>query len=101
MNETSETRGAEYKLFVANIPFSSTPEELQEHFSRCGTVVDCKIVVDKGTGESRGFGFVTFSTEQAMQAGLDLDGSGLGGRTLAVKRAENKPRTSRRPLLVS
>jgi cold-inducible RNA-binding protein len=76
------------KLFVGNISWSSTEETLTAHFSQVGTVVEAKIIIDKRTGRSKGFGFVTMSSpEEAQKAIAELEGKDLDGRTLKVTQA--------------
>ena len=73
------------KLYVGNLPFSATEEELRELFSEYGAVADVTIITDRETGRSRGFGYVTFTnTEGANEAIQALDGKDMGGRVLKV-----------------
>ena len=77
------------KLYVGNLPFSTTDEELQDHFSSQGTVVSAKIIMDKFSGRSRGFGFVEMSTEEEASKAISmLNGMDLGGRILIVNEAQ-------------
>jgi len=86
----------ETRLFVGNLPYSITEEELEEVFVPHGTVVSTVIVRDRETGRSRGFGFVEMETEEsAATARQAMDGFELGGRPLRVNEAQ--PRKSRRP----
>jgi len=81
------------KLFVGGLPFSVDDQELQEMFEAYGTVGSAKIIMDRETGKSRGFGFVEFPTDADGDAAIKaLNGSSLEGRTLTVKLAEDKPR---------
>lgn len=76
------------KLFVGNIAWTSTEESISAHFGQVGTVVEAKIIIDKRTGRSKGFGFVTMSSpEEADKAIAELDGKDLDGRTLKVTKA--------------
>ncbi len=76
------------KLYVGNLPFSTTDEELQDHFSSQGTVVSTKIIMNKFSGRSRGFGFVEMSTEEEASKAISmLNGMDLGGRILIVNEA--------------
>lgn len=69
------------KLFVANFPYSAGEESLRELFGRYGEVEEIKIIYDRETGRSRGFGFVMMETEaECVQAAEALNGSDLGGR---------------------
>ncbi len=73
------------KLYVGNLPFSATEDELRELFSEYGAVADVTIITDRETGRSRGFGYVTFTnTEGANEAIQALDGKDMGGRVLKV-----------------
>ena len=68
-------------------------QELQEMFEAYGTVASAKIIMDRETGKSRGFGFVEFPTDSDGEAAIKaLNGGSLEGRTLTVKLAEDKPR---------
>lgn len=81
-------------LYVGNLPYSTTPDELREEFSRFGTVTRAQIIADRETGRSRGFGFVEMldGAEDAINA---LNGALFQGRPLTVNEA--KPRESRGP----
>jgi RNA recognition motif-containing protein len=76
------------KLFVGGLPFSTTDGQLEEIFSVHGTVESSRVISDKLTGRSRGFGFVEMaSSEDAQKAIAALNGSQLEGRTLTVNEA--------------
>ncbi len=78
-------------LFVGGIAFSSTDETLHAAFAEAGKVVSAKIIMDRDTGRSRGFGFVEMATEEEAQAAIQMwDGQELDGRALAVKEAQPK-----------
>ena len=79
-------------IFVGNLPFSATSDELREAFSAYGTVTRAQVATDRETGRSRGFGFVEM-TEGGDEAIAALDGSSLEGRTLKVNEA--RPRGER------
>ncbi|HVY74207.1 MAG TPA: RNA-binding protein [Puia sp.] len=80
------------KIFVAGLPFAVRDQELQEIFEPYGSVSSAKVILDKETRKSRGFGFVEFSSDEEGEKAIKaLDGSSMGGRTLTVKVAENKP----------
>lgn len=81
-------------LFVGGISFHSTEDTLRDAFAQAGQVVSAKIIMDKMTGRSRGFGFVEMSTPEEAQAAISMwDGKELDGRRIAVKPAE--PRKER------
>ena len=82
------------KLFVGNLSFETTENDLQDAFAAHGTVVETNLMMDRATGRPRGFGFITMSTpEEAQKAIAALNGSQLGGRALTVNVA--KPREER------
>lgn len=77
------------KLYVGNLPFSATEQELSEAFARCGTVESVKIITDRDTGRSKGFGFVEMATEeQAADAIAKLNGADYAGRSMTVNEAK-------------
>lgn len=85
-----------YKLFVGGLPFSTTDDELAEAFSQFGTVASAKVITDRDTGRSKGFGFVEFeSDDEGKAAEKALNGSDMGGRSITVNEArprEERPR---------
>ena len=85
------------KLYVGGLPYSVTEEQLQELFSAHGTVESARVIADKYTGQSRGFGFVDMSSPaEAQQAIKVLHGSQLSGRTLIVNEARPQEQRSER-----
>ena len=84
------------KLFVGGLSWNTSEETLQDTFKEYGEVLEAKIVIDRYSGRSRGFGFVTFAThDDAQNAITKMDGSVLDGRTLAVNEAREDPNRSR------
>jgi RNA recognition motif-containing protein len=82
------------KLYVGNLAFQTTSEELQQLFAQAGTVASASVVEDRMTGRSRGFAFVEMSTKEEATAAIEqLNGKEVGGRALKVNEA--KPRESR------
>lgn len=76
------------KLFVGGISWDTTEEGLAEFFSQIGKVVEAKIITDRATGRSKGFGFVTMETEEdAQKAIAELNGKELDGRKLTINEA--------------
>ena len=76
------------KLYVGGLPYSVTEDKLQEIFSAHGTVESARVITDRFTGRSRGFGFVEMSNEEEAQTAIDsLNGSDLDGRSLTVNEA--------------
>lgn len=78
------------KVYVGNLPFRITPQEVRDMFASCGEIVDVFLVKDRATGKMKGFGFVSFATSQAAQAALKLDGQALSGRNIKVSFAKEK-----------
>ena len=77
------------KLYVGGLPFSVTEDRLQEIFSAHGSVESSKVISDKFTGQSRGFGFVEMSSSSEAQKAIEsLNGTQLDGRTLTVNEAK-------------
>ena len=82
------------KLYVGGLPYAATESQLNDLFSAHGTVESARVITDKFTGQSRGFGFVEMSTEEEAKAAITaLNGSDMGGRQLTVNEA--KPQESR------
>ena len=85
------------KLYVGNLPFSSTEEDLRDTFGRHGGVDSVAIITDRETGRPRGFAFIEMEDESgAADAIRALDGSDLGGRNIKVNEAQDKNRGPRR-----
>lgn len=79
------------KLFVGGLSWGTTDEGLQGAFSRFGEIVEAKVIMDRDTGRSRGFGFVTFANDEgAATAVTEMNGSELDGRTIKVNEAEDR-----------
>ncbi|KZV57699.1 28 kDa ribonucleoprotein, chloroplastic-like [Dorcoceras hygrometricum] len=86
---------ASFRMYVGNLPWQVDNAKLEEVFSEHGKVVDARVVYDRETGRSRGFGFVTMSTETELNDAIAaLDGQSLGGRAIRVNIAEDRPRRS-------
>jgi RNA recognition motif-containing protein len=82
------------KLYVGNLPFTSTEEELRELFGRHGSVESVNVITDRETGRPRGFAFVEMSEPSAATDAIKaLDGTQLGGRALKVNEAQDKQRS--------
>jgi RNA recognition motif-containing protein len=86
------------KLYVGNVPFSTTSQDLQNLFGQHGTVESAELIVDKMTGRSRGFAFVAMSTPAEAQKAIEaLNGFSIDGRALTVTEArpkEDRPQRS-------
>ena len=81
------------KLYVGNLPFNATEDQVRTHFAAHGTVDKVSLVNDRETGRPRGFGFVEMPNADATRAMQALDGKDFGGRPLKVNEAQDKPRT--------
>jgi len=80
------------KLFVGGLAWATRDETLRDHFAQCGEVTDAKVILERDTGRSRGFGFVTFAdAESASKARESLNGSELDGRSIRVDSATERP----------
>jgi RNA recognition motif-containing protein len=84
------------KLFVGNLSFNTTENTLQEAFAAHGNVVEANLMMDRMTGRSRGFAFVTYSTPEEAQKAIEaMNGAQLDGRALTVNIA--RPKEERPP----
>jgi RNA recognition motif-containing protein len=76
------------KLFVGKLSYALTDSQLEEHFAQIGKVLSAKVIIDRATGQGKGFGFVEMSTdEEAKQAMDKLNNSSLDGRNIVVSEA--------------
>ncbi|GJN23710.1 hypothetical protein PR202_gb11379 [Eleusine coracana subsp. coracana] len=81
----------EYRCFVGGLAWATDDRSLEQAFSQYGEVLDSKIINDRETGRSRGFGFVTFSTEQSMLDAIEnMNGKELDGRNITVNQAQSR-----------
>lgn len=82
------------KLFVGSLNYSVTDAQLEELFSTIGKVLSAKVIIDRYSGQGKGFGFVEMETEEAAKLAMNkLNGSDLSGRRIAIKEA--KPQIGR------
>ena len=82
------------KLYVGNLSYQTTDQELETMFAQAGEVTDAVVIMDRDSGRSKGFGFVEMADEASAQAAVDrFNGTEFGGRTIKV--AEAKPRAPR------
>lgn len=82
-------------IYVGNLPWSATEDEIRSLFSPYGSVTSVNLVTDRETGRARGFGFVEMSADEATAAIQALEGASLGGRSLRINEAQ--PRAPRQP----
>ncbi len=83
------------KLYVGNLPYSATDQSLTDAFSQYGTVQSAKVIMDRDSGRSKGFGFIEMSTDDEAQDSINrLNGSSMDGRAMNV--SEAKPMAPRR-----
>jgi cold-inducible RNA-binding protein len=86
------------KLFVGSLSFNTTDAELAEAFAKAGTVVSAKVIMDRDSGRSKGFGFVEMSTDEEAQTAITMLGDQeLDGRRLTVNIAKPMPERTNRP----
>ena len=81
------------KVFVGGLSWNTDDEGLRQAFSGFGDIVEVKVISDRETGRSRGFGFVTFTDSEGTRRAIEeMDGKELDGRSIKVNEAEDKPR---------
>ena len=79
------------RIYVGNFPYETSDDQLNEMFAKFGTPDSAKVIIDRETGKSKGFGFVEFSNANQAKQALSLNGTDFGGRPLTVNEA--RPRT--------
>ena len=83
------------KLYVGNLPYSATEQELTDKFSASGTVESAKLITDRDTGRSKGFGFIEMGTDAEAQAAIEsLNGTDYEGRPMKVNEAKPQEKRS-------
>ena len=81
------------KLFVGSLDYTTTDSQLEKHFAAIGKILSAKVIIDRYTGQGKGFGFVEMETpESAKEAINKLNGSQINGRTIVVKEARPQER---------
>lgn len=79
------------KLFVGGLSYSTTDDGLRQGFERFGSLTEAKVITDRDTGRSRGFGFVTYEASESARSALsEMNGTELDGRTIRVSEAEDR-----------
>ncbi len=79
------------KLYVGNLSYSVEESQLRDIFSSYGEIEDLALIMDRETGRSKGFAFITFTAQQAAEKALEQNGKDMGGRPLKVNIATEKP----------
>ncbi len=83
------------KLYVGNLPYSATESALSDKFAASGTVESCKLITDRDTGQSKGFGFIEMATDSEAHAAIDkLNGTDYDGRPMKVNEARPQEKRS-------
>ncbi|KAG5040604.1 hypothetical protein JHK85_013080 [Glycine max] len=86
----------EFRCFIGGLAWSTSDRKLKDTFEKFGKLIEAKVVVDKFSGRSRGFGFVTFDDKKAMDEAIDaMNGIDLDGRTITVDRAQPQQGSTR------
>lgn len=83
------------RLFIGNLSWGVTDQDLAAFVGEYANVTDAKVITDRETGRSRGFGFVTVDTDNVQDLIRQLDGQDVGGRAVRVNEAENRPQRDR------
>ena len=78
------------KLYVGNLPYNISDDQLHDMFAKFGTPDSARVITDRDTGQSKGFGFVEFSNDDQAKQALSLNGTEFGGRSLTVNEARPK-----------
>ena len=79
------------KLYVGNLEYTTTNDQLSQHFAQAGKVVDAVVIMDKYSGRSKGFGFVEMSSDHEAKKAIEMfNGKDFGGRSIVVNEARPK-----------
>ena len=79
------------KLYVGNLPYNISDDQLRDMFARYGIPDSARVITDRDTGQSKGFGFVEFHDDEQGRQAMSLNGTDFGGRALKVNEARPKP----------
>jgi len=83
------------KLFIGGLSYSTDDQTLKDAFSGFGDVVEARVITDRETGRSRGFGFINYSSNESATSALAMDGQELNGRSIRVSYANDRPSAPR------
>ena len=83
------------KIYVGNLPFNTSEQDLGDLFSQYGQITECKLITDRYSGRSKGFAFITYNSADEANAALVMNGSDMDGRNLRVNIAEDRRRDDR------
>jgi RNA recognition motif-containing protein len=78
------------KIYVGNLPYSISDDQLSDMFARFGAPDSARVVTDRDTGQSKGFGFVEYSNDETARQAMTLNGTDFGGRAIKVNEARPK-----------
>lgn len=81
------------KLFIGSLPWSVNNDSLRDLFAQYGEITDAVVIMDRDSGRSKGFGFVTFASQDSAEKALEMDGKEVEGRKIVVNKA--KPQVKR------
>ena len=81
---------ANNKVYVGNLPYQTEEDDLRTEFSSCGEIEDVNIIMDRDTGRSKGFAFITFVSPDSLSAALEKNETEFQGRTIRVNQAEDR-----------
>lgn len=84
------------KIYIGNLSFKTTDADLDAEFRQFGEIKEVALVKDRFTGESKGFGFITYAASESAKSALSLDGKELGGRAMKVSMAIARAKDDRR-----
>ena len=76
------------KIYVGNLSYETTEDGLRSHFMQYGNIDDLKLIMDRETGRSKGFGFITFDSDESGKSALDSNGTDIDGRQIRVNTAQ-------------
>ena len=83
------------KIYVGNLPFSTSEQDLGDLFSQYGQITECKLITDRYSGRSKGFAFITYNSADEANAALVMNGNDMDGRNIRVNIAEDRRRDDR------